>query len=290
MNYIHRKGLRFIGALSVIAVLFACKLPPSIPLVNPGTHFKKIFIVILENTNYEDALKQPFQAQLAFKGGLLTQFNGVAHPSQPNYIALISGATQGVTGDSNVTVNAQHIGDLLAAKGMRWKTYAENFPGSCFLGATSGDYARKHVPFLSFKNVQTDAQRCDQIVEASELETDLRMGTLPEFSLYIPNLRNDGHNTTPAFSDQWMSDRFGKLLEDPNFMKDLLFVVTYDESETYVGNHIATILYGDSIKAGSTSALTYNHYSLLRTIEEELGLGSLKQNDAIANSINEVWK
>jgi phospholipase C len=188
-------------------------------------------------------------------------------------------------------IDAPHLGDLLEQKGLQWKVYAEDYPGDCFLGATSGNYARKHVPFISFADVQNDPARCARIVEASQFDADLKASQLPDFSFYAPNLRDDGHNTGAAYADRWLSQRFGSLLQDSRFRQDMLFVVTFDESESLFGpNHILTVLYGDSVKPGSQSAQSYNHYSLLRLIEDELGLGNLGQGDATANPIQEVWK
>src|SRR5438046_955827 len=82
-----------------------------------GPSFKKVFIVVLENTSYSEALNQPFLADMAKAGALLTNYTAVAHPSYPNYLALTSGSTQGKTNDTVVRIDAHHIGDLLDAKG-----------------------------------------------------------------------------------------------------------------------------------------------------------------------------
>src|SRR5262249_38710208 len=98
---------------------------------------QKIILVILENTDYLDAVTAPFLGGvLASQGVLLTDYHAIGHPSQPNYIALVSGSTYGVTNDNNKIVNGQNIADLLEAKGKSWHVYAEGYPGPCFLGAT----------------------------------------------------------------------------------------------------------------------------------------------------------
>ncbi|MGZ3697455.1 MAG: alkaline phosphatase family protein [Bdellovibrionota bacterium] len=257
----------------------------------PAGHFKKVMTVVLENTNYDEAVAQPFLSSLVAHGALLSEFLAEAHPSQPNYIAMISGSTHGVVADGTVNVDARHIGDLLEAKGLQWKVYAEKFPGNCFLGATSGKYARKHIPFISFKNVQSDPKRCARIVEASALQKDVSAGTLPDYSLYIPDLNNDGHDTGPAYADKFLSGFFGPLLQNPAFTKDLLLVVTFDESESYLGpNHIFTVLYGDGVTQGVESRLTLNHYSLMKMIEDEFSLGNLGQSDASAATVAGIWR
>jgi Phosphoesterase family len=252
----------------------------------------KIMTVVLENTNYEDALRQPFLASLASRGALLSHFSAESHPSQPNYIAMISGSTFGVTSDGNVNLDGRHIGDLLDAEGLQWKVYAEGYPGNCFLGSSAGDYVRKHVPFLSFKDVQRDAVRCSKIVNASEFARDLRDGKLPVYSFYVPDQKNDGHDTGVAVADRWLATTFGPLLQDPRFTKGLLLAVTFDESDGYIfgGNHVLTILWGDAITPGAKLDARYNHYSLLRLVEDTLGLGTLGQGDEHAPIITGLWK
>lgn len=250
--------------------------------------FRKVFIVVLENTAYDAALAQPFLRDLAAGGALLTNFFAEAHPSFPNYVALTAGSTYGVT--SLVTLDVPHVGDLLESAGRTWKAYAEGYPGDCFLGASAGAYVRRHVPFLSFANVQTNPARCARVVDAAVLAEDIEGGTLPDYSLYIPDLNNDGHDTGVAFADQWLARTFGPRLLDPRFTDGMLFVVTFDESPASSLNHIYTALYGPGVVAGSTSAARLDHLSLLRTIEDTLGLGTLGQQDAAATAITGVWR
>ena len=251
----------------------------------------RIMTVVLENTHYDDAMRQPFLKALARRGALLENFSAVAHPSLPNYIALIAGSTYGITSDDDVTLDKPHIGDLLDAKGVSWKVYAEGYPGGCFLEARDGDYARKHVPFLSFRNVQSDPARCARIVNASALKGDLDSGKLPRWSLYIPDQKNDGHDTGVAYADRWLADTFGPLLENPEFMRGMLFIVTFDEGHGYFNRyHVTTILVGDAVRPGAVSDAAYNTYSLLRLGEDVLGLGNLGAGDVQASAITGIWK
>ena len=253
--------------------------------------FKKVMIVIFENIDYKAALGQPTFAKFAREGALLTNFYAEVHPSQGDYIALTAGDNYGVTTDGNVNLDVKHIGDLIEAKGKRWEIYLEQYPGGCFTGKSSGTYVRKHNPFISFKDIQNDTARCSaHLIEASALATDIQNGTLPEFSLYIPDLNNDAHDTGVAYADRWFSKFFGPLMNDQHFMQDLLLVVSFDESGIFGGNHIYTAFYGDSVIAGSTGDARYDHYNLLRTIEDTLGLGTLGKKDAAASAIAGIWK
>ena len=278
----------------------AAPTPPPIPA------FKKVVLVIFENQNYEKALSQSVFADLAKKGALLTKYHAISHPSLPNYLALISGDTQGIDDDAIYNLNARHIGDLLEEKGKTWKNYAEDYPGNCYLEAQKGRYARKHTPFLSFTNI-TKTPRCNHIVDATQFLIDLKNNQLPDFSFYTPNMDDDGHDTQIAFSAKWFDTTFLSYLKEPGF-KDVLLIVTFDENScphvtknalkkqmglSYCeedSNQVYTVLYGPPVKAGAQSELNYDHYSLLHTIEMGLGLGNLGKKDANANIIKGIWK
>jgi hypothetical protein len=271
-------------------VIFFILLLSSVTTFGNNLKFEKVFIILLENTNYQYALNQPFLAALAKRGAILSNYSAITHPSYPNYLALTTGSTQGKVADNVSVINARHIGDLLEAKGKSWKNYAENYPGGCYL-SNQGRFVARHVPFLSFADVRTNSAYCDShIVDASELETDLQNGSLPTYSFYSPNLDNDGHDTNVAFASVWMERVFTSFLANPKFTDGLLFVVTFDEGSFLSRkNRVLTILYGDSVIPGSRSATHFNHFSLLRTIEDTLNLGTLGLGDKTAAPITGIW-
>ncbi len=253
--------------------------------------FQKIMIVVFENTDYEHALARPFFGKLAKEGALLTGYYAVSHPSQPNYIAMVAGDTLGVDSDGNIDLDDVNLADRLDAKKKTWKIYADDYPGGCFLKSRSGKYARKHVPLLSFKDVTGDPARCANIVNSSQLAADVKAGALPDFSMYIPNLNHDGHDTGPEFADKWYAQTFGPLIADPEFMRGLLIVTTFDEDEDAGGdNRVYTSLYGAGVLRGAVSALKYDHYSLVRLVEDAFGLSTLGRNDAAASPVEDVWQ
>jgi hypothetical protein len=255
----------------------------------PRLPFQKVFIVVLENTTYAEALAQPFLGALATSGALLTNFFAETHPSLPNYVALTAGSTYGLSSNDEVTLDVSHVGDLLEQTGRTWKAYAEGYPGGCFLGSSAGAYVRRHLPFVSFRDVQVNPARCQRVVDASVLADDIVNGTLPDYALYVPDLNNDGHDTGVAFADQWLARVFGPRLGDPRFTDGLLFVVTFDEAFD-ASNHVYTALWGAGVLPGSTSAARYDHLSLLRTIEDAFGLGTMGQQDATAPAIAGIWQ
>lgn len=253
-----------------------------------GKYFDRAIFVLFENTNYSDAIKQPFFMKLAQQGANFSNFFSCTHPSQGNYVALTSGSLNGVTGDGSVDLNVNNVVDLLEAHGLTWKVYAEDYPGNCFTGSSSAGYVRKHNPFISYLNIQRNSARCANIVDATEFDQDASSGTLPNYVFYIPSIKNDGHDTGVAYADKWYASKFSPYLNNSQFMKNTVLISTFDESGKSAKNQIYTSIVGPAVRAGTVST-TVNIYSLLSLVEENWGLGSLGTQDATAPPIPNIW-
>lgn len=261
------------------------------PSVNASGRFKKVVWVVFENENYSDVLTQKDFQNISQNGALLTHFIAEVHPSQGNYIAMIAGSNLGVISDSPVNLNQSHIGDLIEKHGFDWKVYAENYPGHCFTQPKQGLYVRKHVPFLSFKNVTQNPVRCARITDESNFDRDFQNNNLTEFSMYIPNMRNDGHNTSVDYAGKWLTKRFGSILSHPEKMGDVLFIITFDESSSSSQqNQIYSVLLGSHVVPGSQFSQPIGHAALLKMFEDELNLGNLGRDDSKATEITGIWK
>ena len=113
-------------------------------------------------------------------------------------------------------------------------------------------------------------------MNADVLDAGIASGALPNYSFYVPNDQHNGHDSSAAIADAWLEQRFGSLISDPRFMSDMLFVVTYDESGTSAeSNAVSAVMVGPVVGAGAESTTWYDHYNLLRTIEDIFGLGTL---------------
>lgn len=273
--------------LLVFALLFSSVQVFAAP--KRGKYFDRVIFVLFENTNYSAALKQPFFGKLAKQGALFSNFMALTHPSQANYIALTSGSLNGVKGDGSVNLDVKNIVDLLEARGITWKVYAEDYPGNCFTGASKGGYARKHNPFISYVNIQKDPKRCANIVNATQFDKDAGADKLPDYVFYVPNVKNDGHDTGVAYADKWYSGKFGPYLANVSFMENTILVSTFDESGASSKNQIYTSIVGPGVTPG-TFAQNVNIYSLINMVEENWNLGDLGKQDASAVSIPDVWK
>ena len=90
--------------------------------------FQRVLIIVLENQDYEDVIANPYFQTLAQRGASLTNFHGLFHPSYQNYLAMVAGKTIPTDKDIQVDVDEKTIADLLGARGLLWKNYAEGYP------------------------------------------------------------------------------------------------------------------------------------------------------------------
>jgi len=287
--------MMFLRCLTISALLFAAAALPAknrhkvVTAAPTGKWFDRIFVINLENTDYNDAAATPFFKTLSAEGVSLSKYYALTHPSQPNYIAQIYGSNGGISGDSSRDVSGKSLVDLMEAKGISWKSYQEQYPGNCFTSSSSSDglYVRKHNPFISMTAVQkTDL--CKNIVSGKQLDADIKANQVPQLVYYTPNMNNDGHDTSVSYAADWLSKFLVSVRSSPSLTSGTLFFVTFDESEDYGNdNQVYTVMFGDPVKgrAGTTDTTRYNHYSLLRTIEDNWELGNLGRNDASAKPI-----
>ncbi|KAI8099824.1 phosphoesterase, partial [Halteromyces radiatus] len=237
--------------------------------------FDRVVVVVLSDANYDDAMKDDYLSSLAKKhnGISLTNYKALSHPSQGNYIGMISGSTSGVHLDFDANIDdRKSIVDLLEKKQISWKAYQEDYPsdGKCHNDTSIGNYARKHNPFISFTNISGNPTRCSNIVPGTQLDDDIKNNQVPQFVFYTPNMNNNGRNSNLATASKWLSSFLEPKLTQSTFSKNTLFVITWDKQETLVSvhNHVLTVLLGSPVKRTSiTDGVPYDHYSILKTIQ-----------------------
>jgi hypothetical protein len=261
-----------------------------------GTHatipaFDHVVVVVFENKEESAVLGRrdaPTFNAMAKRYARLTRYYGVTHPSLPNYVALVSGTTAGITTDcTSCIVSARNLADTLESTGRTWKTYAQGLPRRGFTGASRGRYAKKHIPFLYFRDVVDTPERRNRVVPLAELRADLARGALPSFALVVPDLCNSMHDCPVRTGDQWLRRTVPRLLTVPN---SVVFVV-FDEgtSNARGGGHVPALALGTAVRPGARFTAVTSHYGLLRTIEEAWGLPFLGRS-AAARPITGVWR
>ena len=256
-------------------------------------HFRHVVLIVFENHEVDDVLGSsdaPTFNRLGSQYATISNYTAVAHPSLPNYLALVSGSTQGIDSDcTDCIVAGRSLADTLAASRMTWKTYAEGLPRTGFTGASSGRYAKKHNPFVYFRRNLTPA-RLQRVVPLSRFLPDVRGRRLPTFSLVIPDLCHDMHDCSVSTGDTWLATFVKPLLRGSVLKRSAVFVV-FDEGTSDVGGggRIAALALGPLVRPHSKSTGATNHYGLLRTIESGLRLPLLGLS-AGARPIVGIWR
>jgi len=292
---------------------YACGTANGIPVCRSSTSgiplFSHVFVIFMENTSLT-TLQAGITGghapnlkawQAAYATG--SDYHGVAHPSLPNYVALASGDTQGIGCDCGAapgngtcypvldlcltctcTNNATNLADQIEAANKTWMDFGEDMGTPCNL-VDNGNYAVRHNPFLYFDDIQTNSARCDShVVDFSGFNPN----SAPDFSFIAPNLIDDMHDPDPPDStnipdgDTWLGIHGGAILGSQGYKSGGLLVVTWDEDDGSGGiggttdDPIGFWLMSPYAKSGGYVSTTHaDHYALLATIEDGLGLGRI---------------
>ena len=256
--------------------------------------FDHVVVIVMENKAQAEVLGNPqaprFNAY-ASRYATLSGYSGVAHPSLPNYLALVSGSTHGVRSDcTTCVVAARNLADTLARAHRTWKAYAEGLPRPGFTGAGRGRYVKRHVPFLYFKDVLLSPSRRKRVVPLRQLSRDLAADRLPSFALVVPDLCHDMHDCPVATGDAWLGRFLPSLLRSSRLANSAIFVV-FDETSglSPATDPVPAIALGPLVVPGSTFAAKTSHYGLLRTIEDAWGLPRLGRS-ARVGPIAGIWR
>lgn len=263
----------------------------------PGVpRLEHVVVVMFENKEYGDVIgssQAPTFNRLAGRGALFTHYCGVSHPSLPNYLALVSGSTHGIRSDcTDCSVTGLNLADTLGRAGLTWKAYAEGLPHPGFTGAEAGRYAKKHNPFVYFRDIASSPRRLARVVPLTHFHSDLTRGALPNFAFVVPDLCHDMHDCSVAVGDRWLGQFMRPLLEKNRLKRSAVFIAFDEGDKSDVsggGGHTIALAVGPTVKAGSRSGLPLDHYNLLRTIEAGLGLPVLGKSGQ-ARPITGIWR
>jgi acid phosphatase len=254
-----RLAVLLAGALAVGAGVTARELP------SPA----HVIVIVFENKDaaQANARSAPALTALGRRYARLTNYVAVTHPSLPNYLALVSGSTHGITIDcTTCSVTGESIGDQLTRAGRTWAAYAEGYP-------SGPGFAKKHVPFLYFRR---DAGHVRPLSRFDPRH-------LPDFAFVVPNLCHDMHDCSVATGDAWLKRFVAPVVHLP----DTVVFVVFDEGAR--GNHVAALALGTAVRPQSVFSLRIDHYGLLRTIEAMWGLPPLGAA-ASARTIDGIWR
>lgn len=260
--------------------------------------FSHVFLIVMENDGYGGALAQPGAAALARSYAVATNYDAVAHPSLPNYLALTSGRTWVGSDCLTCYVDAPNLASQAAAAGVSWGAYMEGLPSTCWLGPLwpPGRYAGKHDPFRYYTGVRQSRTLCRGIQPLTALEGALGGGGagVPRLVWITPDLCHDGHDCSAAVADQWLGGFVPRITASPAWRDGGVLFVTWDEAEggddAGGGGHVLTLVIAPGLTAGLRVDVPYSHYSLLATVEAGLGLPRLGHAaDAGTAAMSAFW-
>jgi hypothetical protein len=230
-------------------------------------HAATVIVIIMENRDYDliiGSKDAPFiNGTLVPQAALMTNSHAIGHPSQPNYLALFSGSTQGVTDDSCPhEFTTANLGEEVLAAKKSFDGFSESMPKDGFKGCTAQEYARKHNPWVDFKNVPASSNLIWYDIPGGQ----------PTDSFIVPNLCNDMHDCSTQTGDNWLKANLPTILQYDQANRGLL-ILTWDEADPDANgtNQIATLLLGPMIRPG-TYAQKIDHYAVLHTIEKIAGV------------------
>jgi phosphatidylinositol-3-phosphatase len=282
-------GTSTAGAAPATAASSATSSATSSAASNPGASLPRpdhVVVVIEENRSAASVLgspSAPYLDALARRGATFTQSYGVTHPSEPNYLALFSGSTHGLSDDSCPATGSPYasanLASALRSGGFTFATFSEDLPSAGSTVCSSGQYARKHNPVTDFSNVPADLSRPYGAFPADP-------STLPTVSFVVPNLDHDMHDGTVSQADVWLHDHLDRYVTWA-FTHHSLLVVTWDEDDHSAGNRIPTLFVGPMVRPGSY-AERIDHYAVLRTLTALYGVAA-PGLAASAPTISDVW-
>jgi hypothetical protein len=249
------------------------------------TGYDHVVWIVMENKTYQQIIGSsdaPYINRLAASCGLATSFYAETHPSLPNYLAMTSGSTQGVTDDKDPASHQLSGPNLFSQLGTEWRSLEESMPSNCLL-SNSGQYAVRHNPAAYFTNVRTQCASQDvPLTDPPALAS--------RFTFITPNLCDDMHSCPVIDGDRWLASWMPKLLNSSEYEAGTMAVfITWDEDDYSDSQHIPTLVMSPSTRPGTRSGTRFDHYALLRTTEQLLGLTTYLGKAATAPSMRDAF-
>jgi phosphatidylinositol-3-phosphatase len=267
---------------------------------------KHVYLVVLENHSYSSIIgnkSMPWLNGLASRYAYATAYYANTHPSIGNYFELTTGKIITNNDGYSNTVNGDNIVRHLLSAGKTWKEYTEGLPRRGYTGGDTGEYTEHHNPLSYFSDVRNSSNEIINLVPFSQFATDLRNGSLPNYSFIVPDNDHNGHDcpdTIPTCTDSqrlaqvdtWLKTNIGPLVGSSGFNAPHggLLVIVFDESagdSTHGGGRVAWVVAGPDVKKAYVSTMLYQHQSTLRFLSEAVGLTSFPGAAAAAPDMEE---
>jgi hypothetical protein len=230
-------------------------------------HFRHVVWILLENAGYSvvNSPAAPFLNRIATSCGLATDYLAISHPSLPNYIALTSGSTHGITDDGDPSTHLLGGPSIFTELHGDWRALNESMPQNCDQ-VTAGSYAARHNPAVYYLAASTACRRDDV-----PLQWPLDLGAA--FTFITPNICDDMHSCPVSVGDAWLARAVPTIIASTQYQsRSLVLFITFDENDSGATNQVPTYVIAPSVPRGVRVDTPLNHYSLLRATEAILAV------------------
>jgi hypothetical protein len=276
---------------------------------------RRVFVYVMENTSFNDVVGSPdapYLNSLVKRYALATSYTATSHASLGNYLAMTSGQPPNPAiasdcffyGGPLCIQDVPNIADQLEAKHRTWRGYMDSMPRPCAHTAentveqSQTGYSPRHNPFVYYRSIMSNPARCAKhVVPLTELWRDQRRRTVPDYAFITPDTCHDGHDSGPPCkegggvreADSFARRTIPRILADKSFREGGLLVLTFDEGgvaddDTPIsgdsgtvdfGGRVFTLLVSANVSRGAKLTDPYDHYSLLKTVEDVFCLDHL---------------
>jgi hypothetical protein len=266
------------GRLHVVLIPTAAR-PCGVAAKAPR-RYRHVVWIVMENKSWFDVMGSsapaPHIQRLARLCGAASSFYGEANPSLPDYLAMTSGGTQGVTDDKGPSFHPLAVDNIFQQAG-DWRSLVESMPAPCTNSSSDG-YFTRHNPALYYVGLK-----------ASCPTLDVPLGATPDISAKFTMVTPNGcHDMDQAdvrcastfagvvqLGDAWLGSFLKKVFKTPQYRSGTTAVfVTWDESSHGIPatQKIPTLVMAPSVFPGTIASKRFDHYALLRSTEQLLGL------------------
>ena len=261
--------------------------PPARAVARPA--ITKVITFVVENHSLAQMRDQmPYLHKLAATYAYADHYTAITHPSLPNYLALVSGSTHGVTDDKGPgahPLSGATVLDQALDLGKTATVYVDSMRANCQL-RNAGKYVVRHNPWAYFVDGRTSCRSHD--VPVAQLATDAAAGTLPNLGLVVPNLVHDAHNASLGTADRWLKRQVKRIKAGEDWASGrLVIVITADEDDRRSQNTVLTVV-ASRYQVHRVVHTPLTHYSLTRLYGSVIGAPYLG-NAADARSMRKAF-
>jgi acid phosphatase len=257
------------------------------------------WVFVMENHSVGQILgnpKAPFLNRMARRYRVATRFYAPAHPSLPNYLAMISGSTQACQSDRcKGGYRGPTLARQLGARGLGWQAFFQGLPSRGYVGGDRGNYIQHHNPFVYFRSVTSKPRQRRHLRKLRALPGSLHRP--PALSFVVPNNAHNMHDGPIRTGDRWLAHWVSRVMRSRAYRHGGVIFITFDEGHNDSSGCCLPGVHGGRVPLFVISRHARTHhrltrpnttYSLLRTLEAGFRLPYLGKANLV-RPLPRIW-